>query len=99
MPEDLGNLSALQVETAGRFCASPGLPSLADETPDRLNDLLDSLCARLTEGDADALSQQENFDDLFSLVRSVRVFCAFSCRRVGGAVRSRYGSVPFVCVL
>ncbi|CBN77248.1 conserved unknown protein [Ectocarpus siliculosus] len=72
MPEDLGNLSSLQVEKAGRFCASPDLPSLADETPDRLNDLLDSLRARLTEGDADALSEQENFDDLFSLVRDFK---------------------------
>lgn len=77
MPEDLGNLSTLQVETAGRFCASPDLPSLADETADRLNDLLDSLRARLTEGDADALSEQENFDDLFSLVRSVPVPARF----------------------
>ena len=69
VPEDMGDPLALQVETPGRFCASPHLPSLRDETTERLNDILDSVGSRLADGDAAALSEQGNFDDMFSLVR------------------------------
>lgn len=76
MPEDMGDPRALQVQTAGRFCASQDLPSLKDETTERLNDILDSVGSRLAHGEVDALSEQENFDDVYSLVRSV---CAIWC--------------------
>ncbi len=69
MPEDMGDPLALQVKTAGRFCASQNLPSLRDDSTERLNDIVDSVGSRLADGDADALSEQENFDDMFSLVR------------------------------
>lgn len=71
MPEDMGDPLALQVQTAGRFCASQELPSLKDENTERLNDILDSVGSRLANGEVDALSEQENFDDMYSLVRSV----------------------------
>lgn len=73
MPEDMGDLCALQVQTAGRFCASQDLPSLKDESTERLNDILDSVGSRLAHGEVDALSEQENFDAVYSLVRSVCV--------------------------
>lgn len=69
VPEDMGDPLALQVKTAGRFCASQNLPSLKDDSTERLNDIVDSVGSRLADGDADALSEQENFDDMFSLVR------------------------------
>lgn len=69
VPEDVGDPSALQVVTPGRFCASEDLPSLRDERAEQLNDLLDGVGSRLVDGDADALSVQGNFDDMFSLVR------------------------------
>ncbi|CAM9236529.1 unnamed protein product [Pylaiella littoralis] len=73
VPEDVGELSALQVETAGRFCASQDLPSLRRETTEKLNDFVDSLKSRLVDdGDVDALSEQENFDDMFTLVRDFK---------------------------
>lgn len=69
VPEDMGNPSALQVEAAGRFCASKDLPSLRDESAESLNDRLDGVDSRLAHGEVDALSEQDNFDDMFSLVR------------------------------
>lgn len=69
VPEDVGDVSALQVSVAGRFCASQDLPSLRDETSARLNDLLDGVGTRLESGGADSLSEQSNFDDMFSLIR------------------------------
>lgn len=80
VPEDVGEPSALQVETAGRFCASQDLPSLKRESTERLNDIVDSVKSRLVDdGDVDALSEQENFDDMFTLVRYVLV-----CLFIGG---------------
>lgn len=90
VPEDMGDPRALQVQTAGRFCASQDLPSLKDETTERLNDILDSVGSRLAHGEVDALSEQDNFDDLYSLVRSVCarfcgvVLCCFWCRCLQG---------------
>lgn len=72
MPEDICDPSALQVESAGRFCASKDLPSLRDDSTESLNDRLDVLNSRLADDggvNAHALSEQENFDDMFSLVR------------------------------
>ena len=69
VPEDIGDVSALQVAVTGRFCASEDLPSLREETCERLNDLLDGVGTRLKDGEADSLSEQGNFDDMFSLVR------------------------------
>lgn len=72
VPEDVAEPSALQVESAGRFCASQDLPSLKRETTTKLNDIVDSVKSRLVDdGDVDALSEQENFDDMFTLVRYV----------------------------
>lgn len=75
VPEDMGDPLALQVQTAGRFCASQDLPSLKDESTERLDDILDSVGTRLAHGEVDALSGQENFDDVYSLVRSVCASC------------------------
>ncbi|CAM9483812.1 unnamed protein product [Scytosiphon promiscuus] len=72
VPEDVMDPVALQVQTAGRFCASPDLPRLKNDTRERLNDICDVLGSRLADGDADALSQQDNFDDAFSLVRDFK---------------------------
>lgn len=69
VPEDVVDPLALQAQTPGRFCASLDLPSVKNDTRERLNDILDNLGSRLADGDADALSQQENFDDMFSLIR------------------------------
>lgn len=69
VPEDVGNLSALQVEKAGRFCASRDLPRSSDESTEVLNDRLDAVDSRLAHGEADALSEQAIFDDMFSLAR------------------------------
>lgn len=69
VPEDVGDLSALQVQNATRFCASNDLPSLRDDTPAALNDRLDTVGSRLADGEAHALSQQTNFDDMFCLAR------------------------------
>ena len=84
VPEDMGDPRALQVQTAGRFCASQDLPSLKDETSERLNDILDSVGSRLAHGEVDALSEQENFDDVYSLVRSVwEIWWLSACVGVG----------------
>eukprot|EP00903_Cladosiphon_okamuranus_P005553 g5529.t1 len=72
VPEDMGDPRALEVQTAGRFCASQDLPSLKDETTERLNDILDSVGSRLAHGEVDTLSEQENFDDVYSLVRDFK---------------------------
>ena len=69
VPEDVGDVSALQVAVAGHFCATEDLPSLRDETSERLNDLLDGVGTRLENDGADSLSEQSNFDDMFSIVR------------------------------
>lgn len=84
VPEDMGDPRALQVQTAGRFCASQDLPSLKDDTSERLNDILDSVGSRLAHGEVDALSEQENFDDVYSLVRSVwEIWWLSACIGVG----------------
>ena len=69
VPEDVGDVSALQVAVAGHFCATEDLPSLRDETSERLNDPLDGVGTRLEHDGADSLSEQSNFDDMFSIVR------------------------------
>lgn len=90
MPEDMGDPRALQVQTAGRFCASQDLPSLKDETSERLNDILDSVGSRLAHGEVDALSEQENFDDVYSLVRSVwEIWWLSACVGVGVCTRGK----------
>lgn len=71
VPEDVGDPCALQVETAGRFCASKDLPSLRDEHAGELNDRLDGVGSCLANGFADCLSEQDNFDEMFSFVRYV----------------------------
>lgn len=69
VPEDISDPSALQVQTSGRFCASKDLPRTRDEGPEELNDRLDVVGSRLEHGEPDALSNQDNFDDIFCLVR------------------------------
>lgn len=69
VPEDAGDPCSLQVETAGRFSASKDLPSLRDDHAGELNDRLDGVGSRLADGAADCLSEQENFDEMFSFVR------------------------------
>lgn len=71
VPEDIGDPCALQIETAGRFCASKDLPSLRDEHAGELNDRLDGVGSCLANGVEDCLSQQDNFDEMFSFVRYV----------------------------
>lgn len=80
VPEDFGDLSALQTPTQDRFCASPDLPDLRPLCDHggvpQLNDRLDAVASRLGvdygHGDVEdvaALAVQENFDDMFAFVR------------------------------
>ena len=69
VPEDISDISALQVQTAGRMCASRNLPRSRDESSEALNDRLDAVGSQLDHGEPGALADQGNFDDMFCLVR------------------------------
>lgn len=69
VPEDLGDIKALQTQDCGRFCISQNIPILRDESAEQLNDRLDDLSSRLGGGEPAVLSEQDNFDDIFAFVR------------------------------
>lgn len=89
VPEDVGDPSSLQVETAGRFCASKDLPSLRDEGASELNDRLDGVGSRLANNGTDCLSEQDNFDEMFSFVRYVVRWRSWKGGVVGVVLLSR----------